>query len=122
MKRRRGRALRRRYGHSIAADRKRRAERRQLGPYHDRVHDEQRFGTAVRNELKAMFFSGGPGGLAMPTGVRMPAAQASAKAGDDAAAFYRAHAHEFDALYRGGYTATEAARALGDKHGVRHFR
>jgi hypothetical protein len=31
-KRRRGRALRRRYGHSVAADRKRRAERRQLGP------------------------------------------------------------------------------------------
>jgi hypothetical protein len=115
--------LRRRYGHAAsAADRARLAERRKLSSYQGKVRDEQRFGKGVREELKAMFFSGGPGGLAMPTGVRMLAEEASSKAGDDAAAFYREHIGEFDELYKHGYGATDAARAIGNKHRVRHFR
>lgn len=108
--RRRHHTLRRRYGHAKGADQLRRAERRKLLPYQDKVYDEQRFAKGVRIELKAMFFSGNP------------VVHYIEKSGDDAADFYRKHIDEFDQLYRQGYTATDAARTIGNKHRVRHFR
>jgi hypothetical protein len=114
--RHRRRALRRRYGRASAADRTRLAERRKLSPYNAKVHDEQRFGTVAREELKAMFFSGGNVGVGVPRTI------SASEAGDMAAAFYRKHIAEFDQLYHQGYTGTDAARALGSKHGVRYFR
>lgn len=84
--------------------------------YNDKVRDEQRFGTKVREELKAMFFSGGNVGVGMPRTI------SASEAGDMAAAFYRKHIDEFDAMYKAGYGASDAARACGTRHGVRHFR
>ena len=113
--RHRSRSLRRRYGRASHADRARLAHRRSLSPYNDKVRDEQRYGTKVREELKAMFFSGGNVAVGVHT-------ISAAEAGDMAAAFYRSHIDEFDAMYKVGYGATDAARELGSKYGVRHFR
>ena len=63
-----------------------------------------------------MFFSGGNVGVGMPRTI------SESEAGDMAAAFYRKHIDEFDAMYRVGFSATDAARECGTKHGVRHFR
>lgn len=112
----RRRALRRRYGHTGGADRARLSERRKVLSYNDKVRDEQRFGTKLREELKAMFFSGGNVGVGMPRMI------SESQAGDMAADFYRAHVSEADALYRQGYGASDAARALGNQYKVRHFR
>jgi hypothetical protein len=116
MRRHIGRALRRRYGRASAAERTRLAGRRQLLPDQGKTRDLQRYGTQLREELKAMFYSGGNIGVGMPRTIT------AEEAGDMAAAFYRKHIDEFDALYRHGYGATDAARALGTKHGVRYFR
>jgi hypothetical protein len=85
-------------------------------PYNDKVRDEQRFGKGAREELKAVFFSGGLVGVGMARSV------SADQAGDLAAAFYRMHAHEFDGYYREGYGAADAARAIANRHNVRHFR
>ncbi len=104
------------YGRASAASRARLAARRKLVPYNDKVRDEQRFGTKVREELKAMFFSGGNVGVGMPRTISVESA------GDMAADFYRKHLSGFDALYREGWGAADAARYLGRKEGIRFFR
>lgn len=91
------------------------AQRRDLLPYNAKVRDEQRFGTGARTELKSMFYSGGT----IAVGVHTKTAD---QAGDEAGAFYREHAGELDELYKRGYGAADAARALGRKYGVRFFR
>jgi len=92
------------------------AERRRLSPYSDKVRDEQRFGKGVREQLRQMFYSGGN------VGVGAPRTKSIAEAGDEAAAFYREHVSELDALYRAGFSAADAARRVGRAHGVRFFK
>lgn len=99
----------------VSKEQERIAERRKQLPYNAQVHDEQRFGTSLRTQLKSMFYSGGNVGVGMPRQVT------SDEAGDRAAAFYREHVGEFDVLYKQGYGASDAARIIGKKHGVRFF-
>jgi hypothetical protein len=41
---------------------------------------------------------------------------------EKAAAFYRNHRLEFDKAFEAGESATKAARRIGGKHGIFHFR
>jgi hypothetical protein len=68
-------------------------------------------------ELEAMYFSGTGG-----QDLHWRATVGSQQSKDKAVSFFQNHAVEFSSAFEAGTSATKAARSIGGRHGIFHFR